>query len=90
MCFYYICNDNDIKNIIMEKDNLQEKKSRKFLYYLATIVLFLVCMFIVIFIMSGVEYFLKIHLGSVVQTVGFLVGLGLFTALKPIVKKIIR
>ena len=85
----YICkDDNKIK--IMEKDNLQEKKSKRFLYYLATLVLFLVCMFVVIFIMSGVEYFLKIRLGSIVQTGGFLVGLGLFTVLKPIIKKIIK
>lgn len=60
---------------------------KKIIYYGALVALLIVCMLGVSFLMAGIEEILKIRLGSILMYFGFIVGIGVFIALRPVIKK---
>lgn len=59
----------------------------KIIYYIALVALFIVCMMSMVFLMTGIEMWLDIKLGRLLTNLGFLVGIGLFIAIKPFIKR---
>ena len=59
----------------------------KIIYYIALVALFIVCMMSLVFLMTGIEMWLGIKLGRMLMNFGFLVGIGLFIAIKPFIKR---
>lgn len=60
------------------------------IYYGALIAFFIACMVGVSFLMAGIEQLFAIRLGRMLMNFGFLVGIGLFALLKPILKKVLN
>lgn len=59
---------------------------RKVVYYIALVALFIVCMLGVTFIMTFIEEWFDVKLGQLLMNFGFLVGIGLFLSLKPLIQ----
>lgn len=60
---------------------------KKIFYYIVLIALFVTCMVGMSFIMVGVEMVFNVKLGQTLKNFGFLVGISLFIAIKPFVKR---
>ena len=58
----------------------------KIIYYIALVALFIVCMLGVTFIMTLIEEWFDVKLGQLLMNFGFLVGIGLFLSLKPLIQ----
>ncbi len=59
----------------------------KIIYYIALVALLIVCMMSMVFLMTGIEMWLGIKLGRMLKNFGFLVGISLFSAIKPFIKR---
>ena len=59
----------------------------KIIYYIVLTALFIVCMMSMVFLMTGIEMWLGIKLGRMLMNFGFLLGIGLFIAIKPFIKR---
>ncbi|MDO4163986.1 MAG: hypothetical protein Q4D56_06325 [Bacteroides sp.] len=58
---------------------------KKIIYYGALVVLLIACMLGVSFLMGAIEDIFNIRLGDILMCFGFLVGIGIFSALKPLI-----
>lgn len=59
---------------------------RRIIYYIALIVLFIVCMLGVSFVMTLIEEWFDVKIGQLLMNFGFLIGVGLFFSLKPLIQ----
>lgn len=60
---------------------------KKVIYYIVLIILLFICMFGVSYLMVSIEDIFHIQLGTWPMYFGFLVGMGVFFALKSIIDK---
>lgn len=60
---------------------------KKVIYYIVLIILLFICMFGVSYLMVSIEDIFHIQLGTWLMYLGFLVGMGVFFALKSIIDK---
>lgn len=59
---------------------------KKVVYYTALVALFIVCMLGVTLVMTLIEEWFDVKLGQLLMNFGFLVGVGLFFSLKPLIQ----
>ena len=63
---------------------------KKVIYYIVLIILLFICMFGVSYLMVSIEDIFLIQLGTWPMYFGFLVGMGVFFALKSIIDKLLK
>lgn len=59
---------------------------KNLLYYLVLVILLILCMLGVSFIMMLIEEWFDLKLGQILLNFGFLVGIGIFFSLKPLIQ----
>ena len=59
----------------------------KIIYYIALVALFIVCMMSMVILMTGIEMWLDIKFGRMLMNFGFIVGISLFIAINPFIKR---
>jgi hypothetical protein len=60
---------------------------KKTIYYIVLVASLIACMLGVSLVMALVEEWCNIKLGQMLMNFGFLVGIGLFFSIKPLIKK---
>lgn len=63
---------------------------KKLLYYISLAALFIAFMLVMLFLMTGIEIIFNMKLGRVLMYGGFLMAIGLFSWIKPVVKRLFQ